>query len=55
MFTLKPLGLSKDALIRLTRGGALEHFQLRRPAFPFSFSLMITKLLSARHAMTALP
>ena len=35
---LKPKGLSQDALIRLSCGGALEHFQLRRPAFPFSFS-----------------
>ena len=35
---LKPKGLSQDALIRLSCGGAPEHFQLRRPAFPFSFS-----------------
>ncbi len=33
---LKPKGLSQDALIRLSCGGALEHFQLRRPAFSFS-------------------
>ena len=33
---LKPKGLSQDALIRLSCGGALEHFQLRRRAFPFS-------------------
>ena len=32
---LKPKGLSQDALVRLSCGGALEHFQLRRPAFPF--------------------
>ena len=34
-------GLSQDALIRLSCGGALEHFQLRRPAFPFSFSVFL--------------
>ena len=34
---LNPRGLSQDALIRLSCGGALEHFQLRRPAFPIFF------------------
>ena len=38
MSILKPKGLSQDALTRLSCGDALEHFQLRRPAFPFSFS-----------------
>ena len=44
VFMLKPKGLSQDALVRLSCGGALEHFQLRRPAFPFSFLMLCCRL-----------
>ena len=36
---LKPKGLGQDTLIGLSCGGALEHLQLRRPAFLFSVSV----------------
>ena len=50
---LKPKGLSQDALIRLSCGGALEHFQLRRPAFPFSISFSKQHSCAAAASLTS--